>query len=745
MDNLDHSSTIIDVYILSGQSNASGSSSFESAPEKERDHSVYENVLFFGYRRRTDGEVVMDHTGYEPVREGLGKDRTHIGPELGMAEFLNTRYDGEKHIALIVKFAAGGTSLLMHEDLDGAKHYFIEGANKKEERYRLRGSWFPTVLCPSELQRSFGEDPDHPTSFLYRQLKEVLKRVFRELREKGFRSENIRFAAFNWMQGEDDRRFPDAYCETFPWFVKDFREFLSMLTGQDHGSLPIIVGEVSETFASASPEEVERSRAFNRSLHTLEGKIENLVVIPTEHYELNELRNGENVPVGTDLYHWSYPDMRYIGRLFGLASYTMGQAELKRKEKENPLPDDSKIENPVLLSPMAEAPNYAFDHEPTPLEMRLAAVRAMHDMLSVQWYTPVSFSYRKSGAAAGKTYVFPKGEKNAGLPYTDVNVSLFGMLEYLDPDGRLRVEDIEDPEYPTLGQAVNRKIGNTCSGSTGFAICSVCSSIKSNLVSYTLTAKNGFYPVGGLEYDFSINEFSEPDAKETVTTVKICQKYGEAKVFEAYTKALPGDIMDMQGDDRSKGHSMMVLCAPTVTYRPDGTIDAEKSFIRTQDQRTGGYHFPTGPRGEDYVYSGRIHHDNTFRFLFDQGYIPVATAELLGKKPYERGEVRLSDERVVEDFSDLKTRTVVSNYPMTVLKLVRVKADGSEEKIGIHAFNRSEVGRGIAFSCPVEYMTDEWKEEKREGIPGEAYRLKVTLTTGEVFTVAEFTEPDRRK
>ena len=36
-------------------------------------------------------------------------------------------------------------------------------------------------------------------------------------------------------------------------------------------------------------------------------------------------------------------------------------------------------------------------------------------------------------------------------------------------------------------------------------------------------------------------------------------------------------------------------------------IDPEKSIVTTQDQRTGGYHFPTGPRGEDYVYSGRIH------------------------------------------------------------------------------------------------------------------------------------------
>ena len=81
---------------------------------------------------------------------------------------------------------------------------------------------------------------------------------------------------------------------------------------------------------------------------------------------------------------------------------------------------------------------------------------------------------------------------------------------------------------------------------------------------------------------------------------------------------------------------------------------------------------------------------------------------------------------------------------MTVLKLVRVTEDGREERIGFHAFNRSEVGRGIAFSCPVEYVTGGWTEEKRQGAPGTKYRLKATLTTGEVFTVAEFTEPDRR-
>lgn len=729
MKTQDHSETKLDIYLLAGQSNASGHSKIELAGEGERDHHIYENVRYYWLWKNADGTVPVDHSDYGPVREDLGTPGC-IGPELGMARVLNPLYDGVKNEALILKSAAGGTTLMMHEDHLGNRYFFRDSMPLTEDRYHHRGSWFPMVLCPPPMQRFIGEHPDHPTGFLFREFKESVRKVFRELREAGYQSKNVRFQALIWMQGESDRLWPEPYEEAFPVFVKEIREFLSLMTGEDYTALPVIIGEISETFHSAKPGTVEENLAFIRMQHRLAETITHCQTLRTGAFPINKLENGVSVTAGNDLYHWRYADMLKIGEMFGEAAYHCKEEnDKKAAESGNDLSDEG-IQDPVLLAPMKEPPCYAFDHEPAVAELRETAVRAMRDMLSVQWYTPVSFAYRKSGAAAGKTYLFRKGECYAGLPYTDVNASLFGMLEYLDRDGRLKTEEIESIDYPTLGQAVNRTIGNTCSGSTGFGLFSVCNSIKSNLVSYTLTVKNGFYPVGDYAYDFTIDEFAQRDVEETVTTVKICQKYGEEKMFECYACALPGDLVDLQGDDRSKGHSMMVIQPAKVVRNADGTINAEESVIVTQDQRTGGNHFPTGPDGADYTYSGRIYHDNTFRWLFDQGYIPVTTAELLGKKKYEKAWARLGG----NESAPFKERTAESNYPMTVLKILQKTASGTEKRVRMHIFNRSEVGRRLAFDYPLAELFGDGKEPLGAG----KYRLVAILTTGEHFTLAEW-------
>lgn len=83
-------------------------------------------------------------------------------------------------------------------------------------------------------------------------------------------------------------------------------------------------------------------------------------------------------------------------------------------------------------------------------------------------------------------------------------------------------------------------------------------------------------------------------------------------------------------------------------------------------------------------------------------------------------------------------KTVRSNYPLAVMKLLRKKPDGGEERIAFHVFNRGEVGSGKAFQYPVREFLEDVPEERLTKKEGETFLLTATVTTGERFTLAEF-------
>ncbi|MBO4411632.1 MAG: hypothetical protein J5794_05550 [Lachnospiraceae bacterium] len=706
--------TKLDIYLLTGQSNASGSTRLDSAKEGERDTNVYENVRVFFQKARVDG-ITRVNFEFEPTREGMGFCPETMGPEVGMASYLNPLYDSEDRFALILKSADGGTSLLKHLGDDGEKCFYRNDAGW--DRFLTRGSWYPDSLETPALKKEIAENRNHPNGYLTRQLKLHIQNVYRKVLELGFLPENIRFVSMIWVQGADDRFFPEEYGPVFEVFAKEIREAISAVTGRDYTHLPIVLGEVAETFSSSLAKNIQQNKDFIEAQNAMRDRVDELYPVRTRKFGLTKLEDGVSVPIGTDSFHWNYKDSITIGRLYAKCSY------------------DLLLNRPEVESPMRTAPNYAFDHEPTVRELRETAVRAMRDMLTVQWYTPVSFTYRKTGAAAGKTYKFYKGVHYAGLPYTDINASLFGFLEYVDPKtGRLLTESVIDTEhYPNLGQSVNRTIGNTCSGSTGYGLFSVCSSLRGTPVSYTMTVKNGYYPVGDFTYDTSINEFMEVGSAHPVTTTGICEEYGAERIYECYALADAGDLVDMQGENRSAGHSMMIVGAPTVVRNPDGTIDGAKSTLPIQDQWTGNQFYPTGSEGEYYEHTGRILHHDSFESLFQRGFLPFTTAEFSGRKPYTKACVTLSGEGPAKDLKDLAFRRLSSNYPLAVVKLMEKQADGSEARKLLRVFNRSDIGRNVAF----EYeLSDLIQESASEG--GSGYRLLAVVTTGETFVMAEF-------
>lgn len=272
--------TALDIYLLAGQSNASGSTRIATAGEGERDANTYRNVWYYYSRQDVDGTNQASRMDYRPVTEGLGYDEEHIGPELGMARVLNEKYTGSRK-ALILKVAAGGTSLLMNERT-------MSNWGQSGQKYFLqRGSWYPSSLKDGEPMDSVS-----PTGFLTRQLRRTIDTVYRELLEKGFLPENIRFKALCWMQGEEDRSHTRNYYTYFPAFAEEIRGQITETTGTDHSAMPVIMGEISESFSSASRDSLETNRKFNDVLHRLADENPSFTVIPTGQYQLTELVDG---------------------------------------------------------------------------------------------------------------------------------------------------------------------------------------------------------------------------------------------------------------------------------------------------------------------------------------------------------------------------------------------------------------------------------------------------------------------
>ena len=301
----------IDIYLIAGQSNASGSTAIDNAKEGERDNNTYENVRYYFVSQWTDGTNHFTHRTYEAVHEGLGFDSDHVGPELGMARVLNDRYATNERKALIVKVASGGTMMLANE-ADG------QGSITKNawERFLLRGSWYPQAM-----QKDGNTDPNRPTGFLTRQLCATAKEVFDDLISKGFSAENIHFKALCWMQGESDRTAGRKYYNAFIPFAEEVRTSISETTGADYSELPIVMGEISETFKDATSGTVKYNQQFIQIQHKLAEDVPAVTVIPTGSFKINDMINGESVPVGTDESHWSYHDMMIIGEMFGNTAY----------------------------------------------------------------------------------------------------------------------------------------------------------------------------------------------------------------------------------------------------------------------------------------------------------------------------------------------------------------------------------------------------------------------------------------
>lgn len=220
-----------------------------------------------------------------------------------------------------------------------------------------------------------------------------------------------------------------------------------------------------------------------------------------------------------------------------------------------------------VTDPM-EYPDYTFESTPDTTQLRETAVKAMYDILTIQWYIENDIEYIHNPNK--RAIAFEKNKTYAGVLYTKASTGLFQFFEYYNQDtGCL--------EYYKSADDLKLELGSACADTVLWAWSTVCNSISGGFYPVMMVPSNGFIPVG----DYTIPEFI--DSFHEMPSYAIIENTPEQVIYDAYAKSLPADaLVSNKGD-----HAMMVVSKPTVVYISDDKIDPEASFLLIQDQRTG--------------------------------------------------------------------------------------------------------------------------------------------------------------
>ena len=370
-------------------------------------------------------------------------------------------------------------------------------------------------------------------------------------------------------------------------------------------------------------------------------------------------------------------------------------------------------------------PDYTLPEGADPQLVRETAVRAMRDMLSVRWTPRVSLSYNKEGAVGEKDFHFYAGRLYAGLPYTEAGGSLVQFLQYYDFEtGTLTVEK----------NRVNDLVGNVCGGAVMWGWAAVSHTLHGLFQSGSMTYAQGVIPVGSWTYPADITTFHQ------YPTCKIVADNGEDVMMESYALLRMADGLTSSGEGSLGAHTVMAA-EDAVVVRKNGKVDPEESYVIIQDQRGGGSDdgYPVEEDGLTVRYSGRTSAKMTFRFLFDNHFVPLTLKEFTGEEPYQPPQVTFAGETGSVD--GILAGTIESNLALCTVKATVTDEGGNE--IGTRTINLTinDTRSGQAYAFPMKrfsYRGDKlWLYASLTA--GQRYRLTVSAipASGQPVTVLE--------
>ena len=208
----------IDVWLISGQSNAIGSAYVSNYPTDEA-YSEYKDMLTAG--SSNVWYIGNDKTEFSPSGFGFGSDSRYSGPEIGFT----TALDGNGRMNAIIKQAHGNTSLHNNTTSEASINY---------------GTWTP----PSYIEKHGVETLGNRTGDLYLTFMQKVEDSIKLLEESGYKP-IIR--GVYYMQGEADTfgaASSGAYKELLETLIYDMRADLTEIAGYDLSELPFVYGRV---------------------------------------------------------------------------------------------------------------------------------------------------------------------------------------------------------------------------------------------------------------------------------------------------------------------------------------------------------------------------------------------------------------------------------------------------------------------------------------------------------------------
>ena len=282
--------TPIDMYLIGGQSNAVGYSSKGALSE------TFENVGYAGAVNRylSDGTYrannIENFSQFKwAVTSGLGHSPAYIGPEYGLAQYLNDKYSGANK-AFIFKSGAGGTAL--RDETSGESGIY--------------GNWYPRSLWEDGYTPSMSVTSD-PTGVQYYLFIENFKTVYNELIDNGYEPT---VKGMVWMQGCSDLGYATAYESLLKTFITDIRTDLTAITQTDLSTMPFVIGKIATTFVSYNNPNVPAMNEAQQNVADTMGKVETI--------ETSDLIivNQDGSVNGTDMYHFNTNDSVVLGNRF---------------------------------------------------------------------------------------------------------------------------------------------------------------------------------------------------------------------------------------------------------------------------------------------------------------------------------------------------------------------------------------------------------------------------------------------
>ena len=277
----------VNVIVLAGQSNAEGNSNAKNLEAycddtgnsyEEYVHGyntvkiTYHNHYYFSTSYLYSNRDNPFEPNFVDVKAGQGKTSGWVGPELGMAQYINNSIKASQPV-YIIKFASGGTGF----------------------------STTPSWNSPSS----------GTTGELYQKLTKYVDNGLEYLENQGLKP---KIRSFVWMQGEADSSTvanANAYKDGLKNMVTDFRsKYASYATGDDGDNIGVVDGYISDSG------KWKQYQIINAAKEEIASELENYYTVDTTATGLDLKVNSEEHG-GGDSAHYTIDSMIKLGQAFG--------------------------------------------------------------------------------------------------------------------------------------------------------------------------------------------------------------------------------------------------------------------------------------------------------------------------------------------------------------------------------------------------------------------------------------------